>query len=91
MDADEFCLVLTPTQGAARRAIEAVRERFARIDDAPRRDLATVVGELVEASVKRRPRKPITVSVLVGDDAIRGEVSDQGELVPFEIQLVRVA
>jgi anti-sigma regulatory factor (Ser/Thr protein kinase) len=87
MDADEFCLVLTPTLGAALRAVEAIRERFALIDDGPRRDLATVVGELVEASVKRRPRKPITVSVLVDGDAIRGEVSDQGDLVPFEIPL----
>ena len=91
MDADEFCLVLTPTQGAALRAIEAIRERFALIDDEPRRDLATVVGELVEASVRRRPRKPITVSVLVDGDAIRGEVSDQGDLSPFEIPLDRAA
>jgi hypothetical protein len=45
----------------------------------------------VEDSVERRPRKPITVTVVLGAGAIRGEVSDQGKLVPFEIPLVRPA
>jgi hypothetical protein len=90
-DANEFCLVLTPTAGAPFRASEAIRQRFAALADEIRRDLAALVGELVADSVERRPRKPITVTVVLGDGAIRGEVSDQGELVPFEIPLARPA
>jgi hypothetical protein len=87
--AGEFCLVLTPTASAPVRAREAIRQRFGTLTDEVRRDLAAVVEELVEDSVERRPRKPITVTVALGADAVRGEVSDQGDLVPFEIPLAR--
>ncbi len=90
-DANEFCLVLTPNAGAAFRASEAIRQRFALLADEIRRDLAALVGELVEDSVERRPRKPITVTIVLGDGAIRGEVSDPDSLVPFEIPLARPA
>jgi hypothetical protein len=90
-DANEFCLVLTPTSGAALRASEAIRRRFGVLADEIRRDLAALVCELVEDSVERRPRKPITVTVVLGDGAIRGEVSDPDNLVPFVIPLARPA
>jgi hypothetical protein len=90
-DANEFCLVLTPTPGAPARASEAIRQRFEVLADEIRRDLAALIGELVEDSVERRPRKPITVTVVLSAGAIRGEVSDQGNLVPFEIPLARPA
>jgi hypothetical protein len=88
-DANEFCLVLTPTLSAPVRAREAIRQRFGALADDIRSNLAAIVGELVESSVERRPRKPITVMVMLGADAIRGEVSDHGDLVPFEIPLAR--
>jgi hypothetical protein len=89
-DANEFCLVLTPTIGAPFRASEAIRQHFGALADEIRSHLAAVVGELVENSVERRPRKPITVMVALGADAIRGEVSDQGEVSgQFEIPLSR--
>jgi anti-sigma regulatory factor (Ser/Thr protein kinase) len=92
-DAKEFCLVLTPTLSAPTRASEAIRQRFGALADEIRSDLAAVVGELVQNSVEnpveRGPRKPIVVMVRLGTDAIRGEVSDHGDLVPFEMPLVR--
>jgi hypothetical protein len=88
-DANEFCLVLTPTLSAPVRAREATRQRFGMLADETRRELAAIVGELVESSVERRPRKPITVTVVLGADSIRGEVADQSDLVPFEIPLTR--
>lgn len=86
-DANEFCLVLTPSPVAPARASEAIRQRFAMLADEIRRDLGRLVGELVEDSVERRPAKPITVTVVLGPGGIRGEVSDPGNLVPFEIPL----
>jgi hypothetical protein len=77
-DANEFCLVLTPTSGASVRASAAVMERFTMLAEGTRRDLATVVAELVQSSVDHGPGRPITVTVALGDDAIHGEVSDQG-------------
>jgi hypothetical protein len=88
-DANEFCLVLTPTVSAPVRASEAIRQRFGVLADDIRSNLAAVVGELVESSVERRPRRPITVMVGLGADVIRGEVSDNGDLVPFEIPLAQ--
>ena len=41
-------------------------------------DLTAVVTELVNNAVAHGPRRPITVALAVGDDAIRGEVADQG-------------
>jgi anti-sigma regulatory factor (Ser/Thr protein kinase) len=77
-DADEFCLVLTPTRGAASHASEAVRQRFRVLAEATRRDLAVVVRELVSYSVEHGPGRPITVTVVLGADSIRGEIADQG-------------
>jgi hypothetical protein len=89
-DANEFCLVLTPTASAPLRASEAIRHRFGVLTDEVRRELAALVGELVEDSVVRDPRRTVTVTILLGDGAIRGEVSD-GKIVPFEIPLARPA
>ena len=86
----DFCLVLTPTLTAAARASEAVRKRFTFLPEETRLEVASVVAELVDSSVERRPRKPITVVISLDSDAIRGEVSDQGDLVEFEIPLDRV-
>ena len=83
--------MLTPSSVAPLRATEAIRQRFERLAEEIRKDLAAIVGELVEDSVERRPAKPITVTVMLGPGAIRGEVSDQGKLVPFEIALARPA
>jgi hypothetical protein len=89
-DACEFCLVLTPTLGAASRATQALRERFGFLPEKTRGDLAAVVAELVDSAVERRPGTPITVAVVLGADSIRGEVADhQGDLASFEIPLAR--
>jgi anti-sigma regulatory factor (Ser/Thr protein kinase) len=81
LDAGEFRLVLSPNRGAGFRAREAIRQRFKFLSEATRRDLVAVVTELVNNSVEHGPGKPITVTVLVGTDSIRGEVADQGN--PF--------
>jgi hypothetical protein len=39
----------------------------------------------VQSSVERRSRRPITVTIALDPDAIRGEVSDHGSIVPFQI------
>jgi hypothetical protein len=82
----DFCLVLTPTLNAAERASEAIRKRFTFLAEEISREVAAVVAELVQSSVERRPRKPITVAIALDADAIHGEVSD-GDLVPFRIPL----
>ncbi len=76
--ADEFHLVLSSSRGAGIRAREAVRQRFSSLAEATRRDLGAVVAELVDNSVEHGPGKPITVTVVLGRDSIRGEVADQG-------------
>jgi hypothetical protein len=84
----EFCLVLTPTRWAPMRASEAIREHFGMLAEETRKHLAAVVAELVQSSVDRRPRTPITVTVALGLNSIHGEVSDHlGDLVPFVIPL----
>jgi anti-sigma regulatory factor (Ser/Thr protein kinase) len=85
----DFCLVLTATQSAAGRASEAIRKRFTMLTEETRRELAAVVTGLVENSVKHGPGKPITVTIALDADAIRGEVYDQGDLVPFEMPLTQ--
>jgi hypothetical protein len=72
----EFCLVLTPSLEAAGRASEAIRQRFTILAAETRSNLAAVVAELVQNSVDHRPGRPITVTVALGADAIRGEVAD---------------
>jgi anti-sigma regulatory factor (Ser/Thr protein kinase) len=74
----EFRLVLSPNRGAGFRAQEAVRQRFRALAEATRKDLGAVVSELVDNSVEHGPGKPITVTVVLGVDSIRGEVADQG-------------
>ena len=86
-DLTDFCLVLTPTLTAAERAGEAVRKRFTFLSDDTRTEVAATVADLVESSVARRPGGPITVSIALDPDAIRGEVSDRRALVPFEFPL----
>ena len=87
-DLTDFCLVLTPTTGAAERVSEAVRKRFAFLAEETRDELVARVAELVQKSVDGRPRKPITVSIALETDLIHGEVSD-GDLFPFQIPLTR--
>ena len=76
---DEFKLVLSPDREAGWRARQALRERFSA--SLPRQtliDLVAVVTELVNNAVTHGPGRPVTVGVIVGEDTLRGEVSDQG-------------
>jgi anti-sigma regulatory factor (Ser/Thr protein kinase) len=77
----EFCLVLTPTWSAAIRAREAILRGLGILSEQTRRDLATVVFELVQNSVDHGPRRPIIVTVVVGGNSIRGEVSGHAPVV----------
>jgi hypothetical protein len=88
-DASEFYLVLTPAFGAPFRASEAVMGRFGYLPEETRRDLAAVVTELVTNAVARGLGGPITVAIAVGDEAIHGEITDHGEIVPFEMPVGR--
>jgi anti-sigma regulatory factor (Ser/Thr protein kinase) len=75
----EFSLVLSPDTEAGWRTRLALRDRFA--DTLPPRaliDLTAVVTELVNNAVANGPQRPITVSLVVEDETIRGEVADQG-------------
>jgi anti-sigma regulatory factor (Ser/Thr protein kinase) len=75
----EFRLVLSPNPGASRRAREAIRERFTPSLAQPvLEDLLSVVSELVNNAVEHGPKRPITVTLVTGEESIRGEVSDQG-------------
>jgi anti-sigma regulatory factor (Ser/Thr protein kinase) len=76
---DEFRLVLSPDTEAGWRARQALRQRFA--DSLSARtliDLIAVVTELVNNAVAHGPRQPISVALAVGEEAIRGEVTDEG-------------
>jgi anti-sigma regulatory factor (Ser/Thr protein kinase) len=75
----EFSLVLSPDTQAGWRTRLALRDRFAATLP-PRAliDLTAVVTELVNNAVANGPQRPITVSLVVEDEAIRGEVADQG-------------
>jgi hypothetical protein len=86
-DLTDFCLVLTPTLSAADRASEAIIKRFTFLPEGMAREVANLVADLVESSVERRARGPITVVIALEQDAIRGEVSDRSEIVPFELPL----
>jgi anti-sigma regulatory factor (Ser/Thr protein kinase) len=75
----EFSLVLSPDTEAGWRARQALRQRFSQA--LPARtliDLTAVVTELVNHAVSEGPQRPITVSLVVDGDAVRGEVADQG-------------
>jgi anti-sigma regulatory factor (Ser/Thr protein kinase) len=76
---EEFKLVLSPDSEAGWRARHALRDRFS--GSLPRQtlvDLVAVVTELINNAVKHGPGRPVTVGVIVADDVLRGEVSDQG-------------
>jgi anti-sigma regulatory factor (Ser/Thr protein kinase) len=79
---DEFRLVLSPDTEAGWRARHALRERFTG-SLAPQTliDLTAVVTELVNNAVRHGPGRPLTVTLLIGDETIRGEVADQGNPV----------
>jgi anti-sigma regulatory factor (Ser/Thr protein kinase) len=75
----EFQLVLSPDTEAGWRTRQALRQRFSQ--SLPPRtliDLTAVVTELVNHAVAEGPQRPITVSLVVDDEKIRGEVADQG-------------
>jgi anti-sigma regulatory factor (Ser/Thr protein kinase) len=75
----EFQLVLSPDRRAGSRVRQAVQGRFSEtLPSNTLTDLITVVTELVNNSVDHGPRKPITVTLVIGGDSIRGEVADQG-------------
>jgi anti-sigma regulatory factor (Ser/Thr protein kinase) len=75
----EFRLVLSPNPAASSRAREAIRGRFnAALSTPVLEDLLAVVSELVNNAVTHGPGRPITVTLVMGDESIRGEVSDQG-------------
>jgi anti-sigma regulatory factor (Ser/Thr protein kinase) len=76
---EEFRLVLSPDTEAGWRARQALRERFS--ESLPARtliDLTAVVTELINNAVAHGPKRPITVTLLIGNETIRGEVADQG-------------
>lgn len=76
---DELRFVLSPNRGAGSRARQAVRQRFSEtLPSATLSDLITVVTELVNNSVEHGPGKPITLTLAVSGESIRGEVADQG-------------
>jgi hypothetical protein len=81
LDAAEFRLVLTPDREASFRATQAVRERFRTLTETTRKNLAAVLTELVENSVERGPGRPITLTLVLRADSIRGEVADHGNPV----------
>ena len=76
---EEFRLVLSPDRRAGWRARSALRQRFAdRLPPRTLTDLITVVTELVNNAVAHGPGRPITVTLVMGGETIRGEVADQG-------------
>jgi anti-sigma regulatory factor (Ser/Thr protein kinase) len=75
----EFRLVLSPNRRAGSRARQAIRQRFSKtLPSTTLIDLVTVVTELVNNSVEHGPGKPITVTLVMSGDSIRGEVADRG-------------
>lgn len=75
----EFRLVLSPDSEAGWRVRQALRQRFSeKLPSQTLIDLVAVVTELVNNAVRNGPGRPVTVSLAVGDDTIRGEVADQG-------------
>ena len=76
---EEFRLVLSPDRQAGRRARQTLRQRFSeRLPSDTLTDLIAVVTELVNNAVEHGPGRPITVTLLTGDETIRGEIADQG-------------
>ena len=74
-----FRLVLSPNRRAGLRARHAIRQRFSEtLPSATLGDVFSVVTELVNNSVLHGPGKPITVTLAMSEESIRGEVADQG-------------
>ena len=75
----EFQLVLSPDTEAGWRARLALRQRFSKaLPPGTLIDLTAVVTELVNNSVANGPQRPITLTLVVDEETIRGEVADQG-------------
>ena len=75
----EFRLVLSPSPVASGQAREAIRGRFtSSLAKVVLEDLLLVISELVNNAVEHGPHRPITVTLVMSDESIRGEVSDQG-------------
>jgi anti-sigma regulatory factor (Ser/Thr protein kinase) len=76
---DEFHLVLSPDTRAGWRVRHALRDRFSEaLPPMTLIDLTSVVTELVNNAVTHGPGRPITVTLVLGKETIRGEVADQG-------------
>jgi anti-sigma regulatory factor (Ser/Thr protein kinase) len=76
---EEFRLVLSPDTEAGWRARQALRQRFSKTLPSPTLiDLTAIVTELVNNAVAHGPGRPITLALVIDDEAIRGEVADQG-------------
>jgi anti-sigma regulatory factor (Ser/Thr protein kinase) len=76
---DEFHLVLSPDREAGWRVRQALRDRFSEsLAPMVLIDLTSVVTELVNNAVTHGPGRPITVTLAIGSETIRGEVADQG-------------
>lgn len=76
---EEFRLVLSPDARAGWRARQALKQRFAgSLQPATLIDLVAIVTELINNAVAHGPRRPITVTLVIGDEVLRGEVADQG-------------
>jgi anti-sigma regulatory factor (Ser/Thr protein kinase) len=74
-----FRLELSPNRRAGARARQAIRQRFSEtLPSATLGDLFSVVTELVNNSVQHGPGKPITFTLAMSEESIRGEVADQG-------------
>jgi two-component sensor histidine kinase len=74
-----FRLVLSPNRRAGARARQAIRQRFSEtLLSTTLGDLFSVITELVNNSVQHGPGKPITVTLVMSGESIRGEVADQG-------------
>jgi anti-sigma regulatory factor (Ser/Thr protein kinase) len=79
MPSEEFRLVLSPDRRAGWRARQAIRQRYSEtLESRTLADLIAVVTELVNNSVEHGPGKPITVTLVMRGESIRGEVADQG-------------
>jgi anti-sigma regulatory factor (Ser/Thr protein kinase) len=79
---EEFRLVLSPDTEAGWRTRQALRERFSKsLAPSALIDLTAVVTELVNNAVAHGPKRPITVTLVIRESTIRGEVADQGNPV----------
>ena len=83
----DFCLVLIPSEHAAKDASDAIRTRFEFLGDETREELVVAVVELVEKWLGRGLDEAIAVTVSLDEGVIHGDVSVQDDRLPFEIPL----